>query len=480
MVCDMNLQSLFKPKVMAVVGISKKNPLSPGRIIFIKNVFEMQVETYGIHPEGGEIEGVELYRSLKELPKTPDVLVIAIPAEATLDYVQQCADYEIPGCIIISGGFAEIGGEGITRQKKLVQIATDNDIAILGPNCIGVYSPPLLDTIFMPTERITRPPKGSVALISQSGGVLVDQFFHKFNQFNIGVSTAVSIGNRAVVDESMLLEYFSKQDDETTNIAFYLEAFKPSKSRDFLKLAKDSEDDVILYFGGLSDKGKKATQSHTASLSGDAKVLQAALKQNLIIQPLTELELLTDLKLLDVLSRRKKPFNPNSVKDGNVAILSLSGGHGVICADLLKEYGLKAVDFTEQEQQEMRELVNLTAKEIASFGNPIDLTGSAKDEDLENMITYLSKIERIECIIVLILPYTPSISFQIGRRIANTVTFTKKALVCFIPYIPKYGTITEALELSNIPVFHSIEEAVLGVSMLKRKSRIMTVKDKLS
>ena len=472
----MNLQSLFKPKTMAVVGISKRNPLSPGRIIFIKNVFEMQVETFGIHPEGGEIEGVQLFKNLDALPKIPDILVIAIPAEATLDYVQQCADYKIPGCIIISGGFAEIGGEGIKRQEKLTQIAIDNDIAILGPNCIGVYSPPLLDTIFMPTERITRPPKGSVALISQSGGVLVDQFFHKFNQINIGVSTAVSIGNRAIVDETMLLNYFSKHDEDTTNIAFYLEAFKPSKSREFLKLARESEDDVIVYFGGLSDKGKKATQSHTASLSGDAKVLQAALKQSLIIQPLTELELLTNLKLLDVLSRRKKPFNPDSVKKGNVAILSLSGGHGVICADLLKSYGLTAVDFTIQEQQEMRELVNPTAKSIASFGNPIDLTGSAKDEDLENMITYLSKIERVECIIVLILPYTPSISFQVGRRIANTVTFTKKPLVCFIPYIPKYGTITEALELSNIPVFHSIEEAVLGVSMLKKKSQIMKIK----
>jgi len=472
----MDLQSLFKPKTMAVVGISKKNPLSPGRIIFIKNFFEMQVEVFGIHPDGGEVEGVKLFTKIEELPKIPDVLVIAIPAEVTLDYVQQCADYKIPGCIIISGGFAEIGGEGVKRQEKLVQIATDNDIAVLGPNCIGVYSPPLLDTIFMPTERITCPPKGSVALISQSGGVLVDQFFHKFNQINIGVSTAVSIGNRAVVDETMLLEYFSKQDKETSNIAFYLEGFKPLKSRDFLKLSRESGDDVIVYFGGLSDKGKKATQSHTASLSGNEKILQAALKQNLVTQPFNELELLTDLKLLDVLARKKKPFDPNTVYNGNVAILSISGGHGVICADLLKNYDLNAMNFTLKEQQEMRELVNPVAKNISTFGNPIDLTGSAKDEDIEYIITYLSNIERVECIIVLILPYTPSISFQIGRRIANTVSISKKPVVCFIPYIPKYGAITEALELSNIPVFHSIEEAVQGVSMLKKKTRIFNAK----
>ena len=472
----MRLEKLFKPKSMAVVGISKANPLSPGRIIFIKNFFEMDVEVYGIHPDGGEIEGVNLYTRLEDLPKIPDLLVIAIPANATLDYVQQCADLKIPGCIIISGGFAEIGKEGILRQEKLVKISTDNDIAVLGPNCIGVYSPPLLDTIFMPTERITRPPKGTVALISQSGGVLVDQFFHKFSQINIGVSTAVSIGNRAVIDEAMLLEYFSKYDKETLNIAFYLEGFKATKSRKFLEMAKESDDTVITYFGGLSKQGKKATQSHTASLSGNDKILSAALKQFLILQPFTEMELLTYLKLLDILSHKKKPFKPDIVVYGRVAILSISGGHGVICADLLEKYGLIALDFTEKEKSEMMELVNPVARNIATFNNPIDLTGSAKDEDIENLIRYLSKIYRIECIIVLILPYTPSISFQIGRRIANIVTIEKKPLVCFIPYIPKYGSIIEALELSNIPVFHSIEESVQAVLALRKITRINKIK----
>ena len=467
----MKLENLFYPKSMAVVGISKKNPLSPGRIIFVKNVFEMEVKVYGLHPEGGEIEGEHLYTRLDELPEIPNLLVIAISAEDTLDYVQACADLNIPACIIIGGGFAEIGGEGIKRQKKLERIANDNDIAVLGPNCIGVYSPPLLDTIFMPTERLTRPPKGTVALISQSGGVLVDQFFHKFNEIKIGVSTAVSIGNRAVVDEAMLLEYFSKYDKNTCNIAFYLEGFKSNTSRKFLELARESEDTVIIYFGGISEQGMKATKSHTASLSGNDKIISAAIKQNFIVQPRTELELLTYLKLFDVLSHKRKPFDFNTIVKGQIAILSISGGHGVLCADLLKKYGLFGVEFTEKEKKEMKELVNSVARNIASFDNPIDLTGSARDEDIENIIQYLSKIERIECIIVLILPYTPSISFQIGRRIANRVSIDKKPLICFIPYIQKYGLIIEALELSNIPVFHSIEEAVQAVSALRILTR---------
>ncbi|MFX1337947.1 MAG: CoA-binding protein [Promethearchaeota archaeon] len=472
----MNLEKLFKPNSMAVTGISKKNPLSAGRIIFVKNVFEMDVKVYGIHPAGGELEGVKLSTKLDQLPEIPDLLVIAVKAEDTLQYVQECADLHIPAAIIIGGGFAEVGNEGLKRQEKLEKIAFDNDIAILGPNCIGVYSPPLIDTIFMPTERITRPPKGSVALISQSGGVLVDQFFHKFNQINIGVSTAVSIGNRAVVDESMLLEYFSKKDPDTYNIAFYLEGFKQGKARKFLELAEQSEDMVITYFGGITEQGKTATQSHTASLSGNARILSAALKQHLVIQPRSENELLTFLKLFDILSHKKKPFGDKEVVYGRVAILSISGGHGVICADMLKRYGLSPVQFTEKEQHEMKELTNPVAREIASFNNPIDLTGSVQDEDIERVLEYLSQIERIECVILLILPYAPSISFQIGRRISNVITNYKKPVVCFIPYIQKYGLIIEALELANIPVFHSIKEAVQAVSAMKNRTRILNLK----
>lgn len=472
----MDLEKLFKPKSMAVVGISKKNPLSPGRIVLLKNEFEMKVKVYGIYPTAGEIEGIQLYERLDKLPEIPDLLVIAVGPDDTLNYIQDCADLNIPAAVIIGGGFAEIGGKGKKRQETLEKLAFDNDIAVLGPNCLGVYAPPIVDTIFLPTERITRPPKGSVALISQSGGVLVDQFFVKFNERNIGVSTAVSIGNRAVVDETMLLEYFSQVDPETTNIAFYLEGFKEGKARKFLQLAKESEDTVIVYFGGKTREGKVATQSHTASLAGDFKIIYNALRQYLIIQPHSERELLTSLKVFDVLSQRRNPFGENVVTYGNVAIVSVSGGHAVLASDMLKKYGLSAVRFTPQEKRDLKNLMNPTARQIASFNNPIDLTGSVLDTDIEDILRYLSDIEKIECIILLLLPYPPNISFQIGRRIANIVTSKNKPLVCFVPYVSKYSLIIESLELANIPVFHSIKETVQAVSALKHRTRVNNFK----
>ena len=472
----MDLEKLFKPKSMAVVGISKRNPLSPGRIVLLKNEFEMNVEVFGIYPTGGDIEGIQLYERLDKLPKIPDLLVIAVGPDDTLGYIQDCADLGIPSSVIISGGFAEIGGQGRKRQEQLEKIAFSHNLAILGPNCIGVYAPPLVDTIFLPTERITRPPKGSVALISQSGGVLVDQFFNKFKERNIGVSTAVSIGNRAVVDETMLLEYFSKVDKETTNIAFYLEGFKEGRARRFLQLAKESEDTVVTFFGGKTREGKVATQSHTASLAGNYKILSAALRQYQIIQASSERELLSSLKVYDVLSHRKNPFGDNVITYGNVVIVSVSGGHGVIASDMLKKYGLNAVRLERQEKKDLKELMNPAAREIASLNNPIDLTGSVIDTDIEDIVRYLSDIERIECIILLLLPYPPNISFQIGRRIANIVSTKNKPVVCFIPYVPKYALIIESLELAYIPTFHSIKETVQSVSALKHRTRIDNVK----
>lgn len=472
----MDLERLFKPKTMAVVGISKKNPLSPGRIVLLKNEFEMNVKVYGIYPSGGEIEGIQLYERLDNLPEVPDLLVIALGPDDTLGYIKDCVNLNIPAAVIIGGGFAEIGGKGKKRQEKLEKIAFENDIAVLGPNCLGVYAPPIVDTIFLPTERITRPPKGSVALISQSGGVLVDQFFVKFNERNIGVSTAASIGNRAVVDETMLLEYFSQFDIETTNIAFYLEGFKEGKARKFLNLAKKSDDTVIVFFGGKTREGKVATQSHTASLAGDFKIIYDALRQYFIIQPHSERELLTCLKVYDVLSHKRNPFGENVITYGNVAIVSVSGGHAVLASDMLKKYGLNAIRFTQQERNDLKDLMNPVVKEIASFNNPIDLTGSVLDTDIENVIRYLSDLDKIECIILLLLPYPPNISFQIGRRIANIILSKNKPIVCFIPYVLKYSMIIESLEIANIPVFHSIKETVQAVSALKERTRMDKLK----
>lgn len=139
---------------------------------------EMKTKCYGITPRADEVDGHKVYRSLEDLPEIPELAVIAVSARNTYEVVKQAAEYGVKDAVIIGGGFAEVGKEGKKRQNELVKLCVDHNMPFIGPNCIGIYGPPIIDTLFLPSERLERPKKGNVAVISQSGGVLIDQFFH--------------------------------------------------------------------------------------------------------------------------------------------------------------------------------------------------------------------------------------------------------------------------------------------------------------
>ena len=152
-----------------------------------------------------------------------------------------------------------------------------------------------------------------------------------------------------------------------------------------------------------------------------------------------------------------------------MAVITVSGGHGVVCADLVAKYGLNLVEFTEEEQKEMRQLINPTAARIATVTNPIDLTGSAEDRDLENVFEYLLKQEKVEAVLVLTFPYPPTITMQIGRRLSNIAGEYGKPVVAYVPWLLKYDIIIEGFEINNVPVAHTVEEAVQMIKGLKKR-----------
>ncbi|MBS7288593.1 MAG: CoA-binding protein [Candidatus Freyarchaeota archaeon] len=459
----MDLKSVFQPRTLCVIGVSQYNPLSPGTVIYQKNLHEMEVEVFGVNPRGGTLDGREIYKSISDVPKDIDLAVICVHAEAVNEVLEECGEVGVKGVVVVSGGFAEIGGEGIERQNQLVKIAKKYDMVVIGPNCVGVYSPPYVDTFFLPSERLVTPPPGNVAVISQSGGILVDQFFSKYTERKIGVSVAVSTGNKAIVDENVLLEYF-KNDPRTKLIAVYLEGFREKEGTLFLRRAMECferKKPVLVFMAGKSDYGKQATASHTGSVMAAYNVASAAFRQWGVIEAEDEYEVITFSKVLS--------FNLPSIKNGNIAVLTISGGHGVLCADLCVQYGLKLVEFTEEEQEEMRMLLNPSAAPIASLKNPIDLTGSLTDSDVEKVAEYLMRNEKVEATILLMLPYPPTISMQLGRRTANIVRKYRKPVVAYVPWVQKYQMIVEGFELNGVPVAHTVEEAVQMIKALKLK-----------
>ena len=169
------LKKMLDPNMTAVVGVSTSNPFSPGNVIFRKLCFETGLKTYPINPKGGTVEGQHVYTSLTEAPNDIDLVVISVPAKYVPSILTQCGEKKIKAVVVVSGGFSETGEAGQSLQEEIVEIANKYNISMVGPNCIGVFVPYEVDTFFLPSERVARPRKGNVALISQSGGWLIER-----------------------------------------------------------------------------------------------------------------------------------------------------------------------------------------------------------------------------------------------------------------------------------------------------------------
>jgi acyl-CoA synthetase (NDP forming) len=219
---------------MAVIGVSTSQDNHPANVIYNKNLLRYPVQTYAVNPKGGQLNREPLYKSVLEIDAPVDLAVIAVRANFVPDVVAQCIEKGVRGAVIISGGFAESGNQDL--QNQVAAIAAAADFPFVGPNCLGIYAPEAVDTFFLPGERIIHPKKGNVGFVSQSGGVLVDQMV-KFAGQGIGVSAAVSIGNKACIRETHLMDWF-EQDLGTRVIAFYIEGFDCREGRAFIRRAQ--------------------------------------------------------------------------------------------------------------------------------------------------------------------------------------------------------------------------------------------------
>ena len=465
---EFDLTPIFRPKSAVIIGLSQKNPLHPGNAMFTKNLMEMEVKTYGVAPKYKKIEGHKIYNKINDLPEIPDLAVLAVSSKYSLSVIKQAAEFGIRGAIIVGAGFAETGKEGKKLQDEIVKICTDYDMPFIGPNCVGVYSPPMLDTLFLPSERLTKPKSGNVAVISQSGGVLIDQFFINCAEREIGISTAVSVGNKAMINESHLIKYFEK-DPNTDVIALYLEGFNEGDGRNFCINARKSKKDIVVYSGGKTSAGKRAAGSHTGSLAANNLIMAGAFKQYSIINPDTELALKNTLKVYSMLANPFRKYSTMSIHGDKIAILSVSGGHGVLCSDLLEKYDLSLTKFTERQKDDIDFLLNPTASKIAGLNNPIDITGSGGNEDIVNILEYLLNQKNVEMVLILLVPQVQQISMQVGRDIVKLSNKYNKPIIGYVPWTPKFDLIREALELNHIPCAHTLEEVVQMAAAIKMK-----------
>lgn len=451
----MDFQRLFAPQSMAILGVSLGNDRHPANVVYNKNRLRYPIKVFPVNPKGGVLQRREIYKRVADIPEAVDLAVIAVRAAYAPAALEECIAAGVGAAVVISGGFAESGRRDL--QDQMVAMAEAADLPLVGPNCMGLYAPGRFDTFFLPSERMVQPGQGNVALISQSGGILVDQMIN-FAGESVGLSLAFSIGNKAVINEVALLDHLSTH-SQTEVIAFYVEGFEKDAGLEFVRSASRCPKPVIVFKSGKSPEGGRAVSSHTASLAGDYQIFSKVLSQYGVVEARTQFELVS---FCGALSCYQTPIQ------GRVGIVTLSGGHGAVAVDLCRAHGLQVPALSDALQGQIRSGLSLSIQDIAALGNPVDLTGSVVDDDFVVATEILSRSEEIDCIILLVLPYAPGTTSDLGARLSRVYQREGTPLMAYVPHVEKYRMLIDGFELNRVPVSPAIEGAVLMAEALRR------------
>ncbi|MFI5394156.1 MAG: acetate--CoA ligase family protein [Candidatus Binatia bacterium] len=351
----------FDPKSVAIIGASR-DPMRGGHRI-LKNVKTgFQGSIYPVNPLCDEIDGLRCYPSVLDIPEPVDLAIVYVPARLVPGVVRDCAKRGVPGVIIESAGFAETGAAGKVRQDELKQIAAETGIRLWGPNCMGLVDMVKRHVFSFVVGSIWDAGAliGDVSLIVQSGflsaGFVVDLMSHR----GVGISKACSIGNKVDVDECDVLEWLL-DDPHTKAIGLYLESV--ANGRRFMNLCRRSRKPIVVLKGGKSARGAEAAMSHTASLAGHGGVVSGALAQAGVV------EAHDFAQMMDICRTLARFPEPPKTNRRRVAIITGSGGAGIVSADFVDEVGLELAELSETTRRELARVY----PEWMPVANPVDL-----------------------------------------------------------------------------------------------------------
>lgn len=380
------LKHFFRPRSIAVVGASR----SPGKVGYdiLRNIVHYGYDgsVYPINPAASEIFGRRAYPTLLDVPDVIDLAIIAVPPRSVLDAIDQCGKKHIDAAVIITAGFRESGIEGARLEQELIGRAKEAGVRFIGPNCLGI-----IDTHANINASFAAgmPQRGSIGFFSQSGALCLAVLDRALPD-EIGFSKFISMGNKAdITDTDMML---ALADDEQTKVILgYVEGV--SDGRTFMEVAYrvSQKKPIIILKSGITTAGAKAASSHTGALAGREAAFDAAFKQSGIIRAHTLNEL---FNYAVAFAHQPIPRGPN------VAIITNSGGPGILAADACDKSSLQLIPLHKEYVDELRTFL----PPVASFYNPIDILGDAGWERYERTLLTVLKDERINGVMVLLTP----------------------------------------------------------------------------
>ncbi len=358
-----DLHGFFNPSSIAVVGASADSNKPGGKIIELLRHFQFPGRIFPVNPGRKEIQGLACYSNLAEIKYPVDLVVIALAAKQVPEAVRSCAALSLHNIVVISAGFAELGAEGAALQAELRELVQRYGLNLLGPNCIGFVNALLpAAAAFSLAVDSGELRQGPVAIVAQSGGLGVLALYLADLE-HIGISYMINTGNEAGLDFASIISFLVRE-PAVKVIGGYLEgAVDGSRLRRSFREAAEAGKPVILLKAGDSREAIEAISSHTGALAGSREAYQAVFRQEGVLPVSTMTEMISLLKA----------FASGRLPKGNrVGVFALSGGMGVLTADLCSAAGLQLARFEDKTKRELRRLL----PSIATVRNPLDATAA--------------------------------------------------------------------------------------------------------
>jgi acetyl coenzyme A synthetase (ADP forming)-like protein len=406
-----SMRPFFSPRSVAVVGASRNTSSIGYRVLDALAKNEFQGKLFPINPHADEIGGIRAYASVREAPEPVELAVIAVPRDAVLEVADDCAASGVRALLVITAGFAESGTEGRQLQQRLLAKVRGHGMRLVGPNCLGLMNtdPAVrLNASFSPMF----PPPGRVAMSSQSGALGL-ALVAAARRLQLGLSTFVSVGNKADVSTNDLLQYW-EEDEHTDVILLYLESF--GNPRRFSRLARrvSSRKPIVAVKAGRTKAGRRAAGSHTAALAASDVAVDALFHQTGIIRAET-LEEMFDLAV----ALESQPLPPGR----RVGIATNAGGPAILCADACEAGGLRVPELS----PELRKRLGVFLPATAGTANPVDMIASASPEQYRQAVATLLSSGEIDALIVMYIPAGQAAADAFAAALLEGVTAGRAA-----------------------------------------------------
>jgi acetyl coenzyme A synthetase (ADP forming)-like protein len=445
----MSLETFFSPNTVAIVGASAK----PGKVgheiltSMLKAGYPGRI--FPVNNKADQIEGLKCFTDLASISQVPDLVIIVVPANVVPDVMQQCVAVGAKSVVIITAGFKEVGTEGARLEKKIVQIARQGGVRVIGPNCLGLIVPKSKLNASFGGEM---PVAGATGYLSQSGALMA-AILDMANAGGIGFSKLVSIGNKADIDELDIIKAFG-QDEDTKVIAGYLESITDGNL--FVREAEriSQSKPILLIKSGGTEAGAKAASSHTGSLAGGETAYEAVFDRAGIIR----------------CSSIKQQFEYSQAfeyqplpKDSRITVITNAGGPGIMAADEIERHGLKFAKLSEQ-------TINTLADKLpaaANVHNPVDVLGDALADRYEFALNVVLDDDNVDMVLVLLTPQAMTQCTETARAIVNVVSqkAEKPVLACFLG-ASKVDQARKLLRQNNIPIYEAPASAVMTMKVM--------------